>query len=125
MRKMLVGLALGLLSLIAVEKQVHAAGGVGYVCNVLLNTGASANGNYGSVVVGLYSGPSCSGTYLGYNTFCTAGASASTCTPWPYTEAGVIALFNNLRAAASTNEKITITTYNSNPANVEFWATGY
>jgi hypothetical protein len=129
MHKLAIAAALSLLSLFAVEKSAHAAGGTGYACSVQYFPLTGTYGNYGYVSVTLYSGPSCSGSNLGVNFFCSSGASATySCSQYVYSEATLMALFNSLRSAAATNQKMFIGNNPYYPGQAyppEFYAAGY
>jgi hypothetical protein len=132
MRTLTLTLAAVLVTLIALPSRAHAAGGTGYVCNVAMFPSSSSFGNSGYVSYELYSGPSCSGSYLGINLVCSVGATtgySSQCSSYLFSEAGLIAEFGALRAAASTNQKVFVgvnpfqSPNAANPPN--FYAGGY
>jgi hypothetical protein len=85
----------------------------GYICWFYNSSPASVYGNYGSVAATVYSGPACTGTYLGSAVFSTTGATA--CPAWSsMSEARLISIAQNLAAAATQSTKVSITanTYN-------------
>lgn len=125
MKKLIIGTALALLSLIAVENRAHAAGGNGYVCSVRQDPFPSVLGQYGNIYVTLYSGPSCTGTYVSSNTFCSTGSNAPTqCSGYNLDQPSLISFMDNMRSAAATNERLVILTVNNLPYTVQYSPAG-
>jgi hypothetical protein len=49
-----------------------------YICNAFYYPGTGVLGNFGSVHITVYTGPSCSGSFVGGYYFCSAGATTTT-----------------------------------------------
>jgi hypothetical protein len=56
-----------------------SAASADYVCQTTYMPGSQAGGYYGFFTVSLYTGPDCSGSYVGYYYFCSSGATSSQC----------------------------------------------
>jgi hypothetical protein len=76
-------------------------------------TGETFNyGSYGQVEVTLYSLPNCKGTYVGYYSFCSTGASSNTVaycdTAHAWSSTQILSLFESLQRAAAAKQSIYI-----------------
>ena len=72
----------------------------GYVCNAYEALGASIYGDHGSVGATVYTGPRCTGSFVGGVVYSSTGATA--CPAWSsVTEARLISLVHDLMIAAS------------------------
>ena len=127
MKKTIVQLALGALLLIGASRLAHA--NYGYVCytSYYLAPISAGMGNYGAVSVGIYSGPSCTGTYNGGGYICSTGATSSSCDLTQLRdEAQAISLADSLQRAAAANQKIFLAlSQSNNPYSVSFMSLGY
>ena len=69
--------ALAAMTLLAVPREAAAASGIGYVCEATYNPAPSTFfGSYGYAWAYFYSGPACTGSFLGYGIYLSQGASS-------------------------------------------------
>jgi hypothetical protein len=116
MPKLVIAVSVAMLSMLAFTGRAHAnAGGTGYICSVQFNPEAIAYGNFGFITFTLFSKPSCSGDYIGLNTYCSIGAVDQACSSIVYDEAQLISLYDNLRGAAANNQRLMIFINQSRP----------
>ena len=78
---------------------------------------ADNTGNFGYINIQLTSGPSCTGSMLaGSANFCTIDANANMCDPtYRYTEAGILALYDQLRPRADQRRPSQVVHVRSRP----------
>jgi hypothetical protein len=108
-------LAAGLLA----SSSAWASSVSGYACMVEYQPPFNTTmGSYGNVSVTVYSGTSCTGSYLGEFWFCTTNATdynycaiPANCggtTSYLYSEAAINTLFGNLRGAVNANQRLNV-----------------
>jgi hypothetical protein len=93
------------------ERAAHAdTSGVytGYICNVFESMTAGQTGAYGWLSVSMYSGPECTGSYLGTPTFASTGGTVCTSLVPQLSETRAQAVEHNLVLAASQNLRATL-----------------
>jgi hypothetical protein len=125
--KALSSLVFGGLLLVGASGVAHAGSGYGYVCSLYESPSASIYGNFGGVSVNVYSGPSCTGSYVGGGVFCTTGAT-SQCSYSSYyrDEPQQMSFIQRVESAMTTNQKVYLYVDGSgNPYNLLFYAQGY
>jgi hypothetical protein len=116
MRKLTIAAVFALMMLFA--GRAHAI--TGYLCTVYYYPGADSSGNYGSVDVSLYTGTSCTGSYVGYASFLSTGA--TTCTIYPLlTAESLIGLLQALRQQMTNNQKVFIDIFGGCANSVAFY----
>jgi hypothetical protein len=104
-----------------------------YLCSVTYYPGAGTSvGNEGNVRITVYTGPSCTGSFVDTYYLCTGGATANVCSSvsiYRYERSGLLAMFSALQRAASLDQRVTVGTTNacyaggtSCLANVSFYA---
>ena len=89
----------------------------GYSCFTFFMPSASTRGNYGYAAYTLYSGPSCSGTYLGYFYICSTGATSNVCTQsggYHFNSDQLISQVQGLRDATLNGQRLWINTFTCN-----------
>jgi hypothetical protein len=124
-----IAIVFGALLLVGASRLAHA-GNTGYICYSVNYTQAYTPvlGNYGAVAAGIYSGPSCTGSYLGYVYVCSTGATyTGACSAnWLLDEARLINFSDMFQKAATTNEKVYYATDGNGAATqFSFYAAGY
>lgn len=100
--KSILGLGVAVGALLVAPEDASAA--TGYPCTVTLlpYTGNAYYGNYGIVQIEMWSGAHCSGSFLGFVSAYSVGATNSTVNKsYLYTEAQLMALYRNMMEAAS------------------------
>jgi hypothetical protein len=110
------GLAAGLLGLLAGPREASAAGNSGYVCAVrYIPLTTTPNGNVGYTSFSLFSGPSCTGSYLGYFTLHTTGTWAGTSSDqaYVYDSPGLLGMFQSLQRAAAADQRLYVVSSDS------------
>src|SRR5262245_53196463 len=88
------GMALGALVIAPAEARATS----GYPCTVAFypNTGAPGAGNFGTVEIEMWTGPQCTGTFLGFFDALSTGATgAGVVTLSTYREAALLELYRN------------------------------
>jgi hypothetical protein len=96
------GLGMVVGSLVVAPTEAQAA--PGYPCSVYLspNTGNTYYGNFGSVTAEMWTGPSCTGSFIRFVTAYSVGATNSAVNASHlYREAQLMALYRNLMEAAA------------------------
>jgi hypothetical protein len=96
------------------------ASGYGYVCYSELYSAAlqPSYGPGGSIFVGIYSGPKCTGSWVGGGILCSTGENDSNCF-MPYSESAINTLASLLVKAASVNQRVYINDNNGHPLYAE------
>jgi hypothetical protein len=125
--KQLAGIVLGIFLLWGGARAAHASG-YGYVCSMYDYTPNFVGyGNYGGVIVNVYSGPSCTGNYVTSGYICSLGATLTPCNgSWLRDELQMLSMSTKLQQAASANERIFFQTDSGGYLyNFLFYAGGY
>jgi hypothetical protein len=85
-----------------------------YPCNVGIRSYDGAYGDFGYVSVEWYSEPHCDGSYLGFNRYCSTGATSSSCSSASYcifNEPVMLSgMFEALAASARSGELVDYST---------------
>jgi hypothetical protein len=125
-KKTAIGIVFGALLLVGASRAAHASG-YGYICNTEDYTPSSSVGNFGAVVANIYSGPSCTGSYLNGGFYCSTGASSGLCSlTWLLDEPQLMNLSAKLQRAAIANQKVFFATDGyGNLSSIYFYAAGY
>jgi hypothetical protein len=97
----------------------------GYVCSVGWSPSPASQGSYGSASASFYTGTQCTGTYLFNLYVCSTGYSDSNCSQWAYDAAGFNNIVSSLRAAASTNQKLWVSSTNYVLQTIFFYSAGF
>lgn len=101
---------LGFAMLLA-SASVQAGQYTGYLCQVSYNPNASSIvGNFGAVHFSIYTGERCSGPRLFSSSLYSTGATSPLASANRYTEAGLMATFNNLVGALQQRTKVSVQT---------------
>ena len=87
----------------------------GYLCGVAYSPQTTGgNGNFGYISFSMTSAPACAGSYLGSGYLYTTGATNSDSDPlYRFSEAGIFALHQAMRAATHDNQRVIVNTCSS------------
>jgi hypothetical protein len=84
-----------------------------YVCYAGYVPGTGTGGTEGHVQGSFWSAPGCSGSFVAFYTFCSTGATSSSCasgTLYRYERHGLLSLNQMLQRAAAADQRLSITT---------------
>lgn len=90
-----------------------SASNYAYVCYSAHFPGSGSNGSYGYISASTYSGPACSGNYLGTIRLCTKNATSNSCPASStalHSEASILNASSGLREAAKLETKVWVYT---------------
>ena len=125
----LCGFVLVALLVVGAAPKAHAGSGYGYVCYVQFYTPSpgSWGGTYGYLFLTLYSGPSCTGNFVGGGQICSTNAISGHCDgSFLHDEHQLMTLFGMLQHAAVSSEKLylALDSKSFDPYELIFYAAG-
>ena len=122
---------IGLFALVAAPRPAHALLNypTGYICEMGWDPTYANFGSSGYIFLNFYSGPSCTGSFLGATYVCSTGAPSATCDlNTLYSVTQMSALFQNLSRAQVSNQRVDFVIAggaSSGLSNIYFYAAGY